>query len=152
MYSRLITGIALVILATGQAAAYDISQHQWRHRLLFLVAPSGDDPDLAAQLRGIELRRDAVLDRDIRVFQLFRDHGFAEERALTTDSARQLRQHLDVTAEDRLVILIGKDGEIKRRTNLNTDLRDVFLQIDAMPMRGSEIRAKKEAGIDVTSP
>ena len=40
----------------------------------------------------------------------------------------------------------------KRRAELRTDLRDIFLQIDAMPMRRNEVRAKREAGMDIASP
>jgi hypothetical protein len=101
-------------LAAGPTAAYDLSEHQWRHRLLFLVAPDGDDPELAAQHRDIERRRDAVSDRDMRVFPLLREHGFIEDNELPHRSVKSLRKQLDVTPEDRLLILIGKDGGINR--------------------------------------
>ena len=139
-------------LAAGPATAYDLSEHQSRHRLLFLVAPDGDDADLAAQQHDIALRRDAVLDRDLRVFRLLRKHGFVDNNELPHHSVERLREQLDVTPEDRLLILIGKDGGVKRRAELDTDLRDVFLQIDAMPMRRVEMGAKIKTGKDVSSP
>jgi len=71
---------------------------------------------------------------------------------LSSEAVRALRRQLDVTDADRLVILIGKDGGVKRRAELNTDLREILLQIDAMPMRRDEMRVKKEAGIPVTPP
>lgn len=152
MQCRLILGIALIFLVSDQVPAYDLSQHEGRHRLLFLIAPRTDDPDLAAQQHNIEQRRDALLDRDIRLFQLLPNRGFFDEAALSAETVRALRRQLDVTAADRLVILIGKDGGIKRRAELDTDLREILLQIDAMPMRRDEMRAKKEAGIPVTPP
>lgn len=152
MRHRLILGIALLFIASEQVPAYDMSQHQWRHRLLFLIAPQADDPDLAAQQRDLALRADALLDRDIRLFRLLPDQGFLGEAALSSEAVSALRRQLDVTDADRLVILIGKDGGIKRRTELDTDLREILLQIDAMPMRRDEMRAKKEAGIPVTPP
>jgi hypothetical protein len=139
-------------LAAGPAASYDLSEHQWRHRLLFLVAPDDDDPLLAAQQRIIEMRRDAVSDRDIRVFRLYREQGFVEDMELPIRAVTSVREQLGVTPEDRLLILIGKDGGVKRRTELDTDLRDVFLQIDAMPMRRDEMRAKIKTGKDVSPP
>ncbi len=152
MQLRLIPGIALLFIASEQVPAYDLSQHQWRHRLLFLIAPGADDPDLAAQQRDLALKTDALLDRDIRLFRLLPDRGFLGEAALSSEAVGALRQQLDVTDADRLVILIGKDGGIKRRAELDTDLREILLQIDAMPMRRDEMRAKKEAGIPVTPP
>ena len=152
MQRRLILGIALLFIASEQVPAYDLSQYQWHHRLLFLIAPRADDPDLAAQQRDLALRVDALLDRDIRLFRLLPDQGFLGKAALSSEAVRALRRQLDVTDADRLVILIGKDGGIKRRAELDTDLREILLQIDAMPMRRDEMRAKKEAGIPVTPP
>ncbi len=152
MRRELVILIALIMFSADQAAAYDLSQHQWRHRLLFLIAPDHGDPDLAAQQRDIALRRDAILDRDMRVFRLLRDRGFVEDVELRGPAVAKLRSRLGVSSEDRLLILVGKDGGVKRRAALDADLRGVFLQIDAMPMRREEMRAKREAGIDVTSP
>lgn len=150
--SRLILGIGLILGVAGQVSAYDLSQHEWRHRLLFLIAPRVTDQDLAAQQQYLDRRRDAVLDRDLLVFHLFPDHGMVGETVLSAEAVRILREQLGVAAEDRLVILIGKDGGIKRRAELDTDLRYIFLQIDAMPMRHEEMRAKIKAGIPVTPP
>jgi len=152
MMRQLILGIALFCSAAGQASAYDLSQHEWRHRLLFLSAPNLEDQELAAQQHYLDRRRDAVLDRDILVFQLFRDQGFLGETVLSAEDVKTLRQQLDVAAEDRLVMLVGKDGGIKTRTGLDTDLREIFLQIDAMPMRREEMRSKTKAGIPATQP
>lgn len=152
MWRQLILTILLVVTASDEVLAYELSQHEWRHRLLFLIAPQADDPVLAARLHDIAMRRDAIVDRDIRVFHLFRAHGFAEETALSNDAVRELRQRLAVTDKDRFVILVGKDGRIKKRADLDTDLREIMLQIDAMAMRRNEMRAKKEAGIQVTTP
>ncbi len=149
---RHLIGFALLILAGDFAAAYDLDRHLWRDRLLFLVAPSADDPEIAVQQRWLERRQDAVLDRDIRVFQLFVEQGHVDDQNLTPSSVKRLRSGLDLAEQDRLVILIGKDGGVKRRAALNTDLREIFGQIDGMPMRQGEIRAKQKAGIEVTSP
>lgn len=152
MRRQLVLGILLVVAASGQVPAYDLNQHQWRHRLLFLIAPRANDPDFAAKVREITLRPDALLDRDTRVFQLLPNQGYVEDTALSPEDVRRLRDRLGVTVEDRLVILIGKDGGIKTQSALNTDLREIFLQIDAMPMRRHEMRSKQEAGIPVTPP
>lgn len=152
MRRQLVLGILLVAAASGQLAAYDLSQHQWRHRLLLLIAPRANDPDFAAKVREITLRPDALLDRDTRVFQLLPNQGYVGDTALSPEDVQRLRDRLGVTVEDRLVILIGKDGGIKTQSALNIDLREIFLQIDAMPMRRDEMSAKQEAGIPVTPP
>lgn len=60
MRRQLILGILLGVTASDQVPAYDLSQHESRHRLLFLIAPRADDPHLTAQQRNIALRRDAL--------------------------------------------------------------------------------------------
>lgn len=140
------------LLSMGQAAAYDLQQHLWRHRLLFLIAPSNDDPQLVAQGDSVEDRRDAILDRDLRVFALSATRGSVDGRVLPAGSVRSLREQLDVGDTDRLLILVGKDGGVKRRAPLDSNLREIFLQIDEMPMRRDEMRAKQAAGMEVTEP
>ncbi len=150
-YARLVGATLAVTLALG-AAAYDLDRHVWRDRLLFLIAPTPDDPMLQAQAPTIEQRKAALRDRDLRVFMLYRDSATVDDLALSAREAEQLRRRLGVTEDDRLMILVGKDGGVKRRAALDTDLRDIFLQIDGMPMRRAEIRAKEAAGEQVTTP
>jgi hypothetical protein len=145
-------GATLAATLALDAAAYDLDPHAWRDRLLLLIAPTPDDPLLQAQAQTIEQRNAALHDRDLRVFMLYRESATVDDLALSAREAKQLRRRLDVTEDDRLMILIGKDGGVKRRTTLDADLRDIFLQIDGMPMRRAEIRAKEAAGEQVTTP
>ena len=150
-YARLTGATLAAALALG-AAAYDLDQHVWRDRLLFLIAPTPEDPLLQAQARTIEQREAALRDRDLRVFMLYRESATVDDLDLSAREAEQLRRHLGVTEDNRLMILVGKDGGVKRRATLDTDLREIFLQIDGMPMRRAEIRTKKAAGEQVTTP
>jgi hypothetical protein len=147
-----LAGAVVLALLGSPAAAYDLSQHRWQQRLLFLVAPRDDDPGMALQRDAVARRSDALLDRDLLVFQLFAREGLVAERALSAHDVQALRAALDLGPDDRSLILIGKDGGIKRRAPLDTDLGEIFRQIDAMPMRRSEMRAKERAGVVVTEP
>ncbi len=147
--------IALLFLTASLALvalAYDLDQHRWSERLLVLVTPQADDPALQEQLRTIGRRNDAMLDRELELVQLHLETGRVRDRTLSSDEVKQLRSRLGLSDGDRLLILIGKDGGVKRRATLDSDLGEVFLQIDAMPMRRSEISAKRAAGLEVTPP
>ena len=133
---------AVALLVTQNAAAYDLAQHLWQHRLLFLVSDSAADPRLVAQRQVIETLRDEVIDRDLLVFELSATSGNADGQALTAQDVAGLRRQLGVAAGDRRLILIGLDGSIKRRGELDTGLQAVFGQIDAMPMRRQELRER----------
>lgn len=52
------------------------------------------------------------------------------------------RLRLGIPAQESQMVLVGRDGQIKRRWPLDADPRDVFLAIDAMPMRQREIRER----------
>jgi hypothetical protein len=132
----------LAMLITQNAAAYDLSQHLWQHRLLFLVSDSAADPRLSAQRDVIETLRDEIVDRDLRVFELYPTSGNVDGRALTAEDVAGLRRQLGVAPGDRQLILVGLDGGIKRRGELDTELQAVFGQIDAMPMRRRELRER----------
>ena len=107
---------------------------------------------MIAQGNSVQARRDAILDRDLHVFALSTTGGSVDGRALPADSVRDLREQLDVGDAERLLILVGKDGGVKRRAPLDSSLREIFLQIDQMPMRRDEMRAKEAAGMTVTEP
>lgn len=132
----------LAMLAMQHAAAYDLSQHLWQHRLLFLISDSAADPQLSAQREVIDTLRDEIVDRDLRVFELHTASGNVDGQTLTAEDVAGLRRQLDVRPDDRQLILIGLDGGIKRRGELDTELQAVFGQIDAMPMRRQELRER----------
>ena len=135
------------------AMAVDLDEHRWRHRLLFLIAPEANDPVVKEQLQLLETRSDALMDRDLRVFQLFeRGPSQFENQPLSASHVQKLRAELGVKRGTKALILLGKDGGVKWRAALATDLREIFMRVDAMPMRRAEMREKLETGQSVTSP
>ncbi len=133
----------LAVLVSPTALAYDLAQHLWQHRLLFLIADDADDPRLVAQRAAVESLRNEVIDRDLRVFELFARSGSVDGKPLSERDVSELRRQLALSPGDGQLILIGKDGGIKRRGTLDTGLEVVFDQIDAMPMRRQEMRNRQ---------
>lgn len=145
--------VALGLAAAPAVGAVDLAPYRWENRLLVLAAPGPDEAALASQREILARRVDAVADRDLVVIELYgRGGGLLGERLLTEAEAAGLRQRLRLAADDRTLLLIGKDGGIKRRAPLDTELRAVFEQIDAMPMRRDEMRERRAAGLPVTPP
>ncbi|MDJ0805844.1 MAG: DUF4174 domain-containing protein [Gammaproteobacteria bacterium] len=147
-----ITLLLLLYLPLG-AIALDLNSHLWEDRLLLLIAPSVDDPLAIQQRQALEKRSDALNDRDLKIFQLYEDSPSQFDNTQLTDGdAQQLRAKLKIDSGSRALILIGKDGSIKRRAPIDTELREIFMQIDEMPMRREEMEDKIEAGMPVTLP
>ena len=138
-----VSGLAMLLLATG-AGALDLVDYQWRNRVLVLVAASPENPSVAVALGRVEQSTTALTERHVVVIQLFTQAAsLADGRPLTTAEAEGLRKELAVDRHDEVLILIGKDGDIKRRAPLQIDLAEIFAQIDAMPMRREEMRRQR---------
>ena len=142
----------LIALTLPSASAYDLGQHAWRDRLLVIAAPTRDDRGAVKQRRVVQDRSDAIADRNLRVLELFEDGGSVDGAPLSTDEVAQLRATFGIDAQARVMLLVGYDGGIKRRSPIDTDLRIFFLDIDKMPMRQAEIREKRATGQLVTKP
>lgn len=120
--------------------AVNLDHYQWHNRLLFLVAPDSSTPAVAQARYNLERRFEDVVDRDLLVIQLFLDgQSLVGDRPITASEAAQLRLELGIDPDEQLLVLIGKDGGVKRRAPLLTDMQEIFTQIDAMPMRRNEI-------------
>ena len=61
-------------------------------------------------------------------------------RPFSQAEAADLRVHYRVTADDFLIVLIGKDGGEKFRSDRPDVLQDMFRLIDTMPIRREEMR------------
>ncbi len=142
----------VVFLMTPMAAADVLKQHYWQDRLLILAAPSANHPSLQQQRDTIAKRRDAIEDRDLRVYELVGNHGLRDGQPISSEDTAELRERFKLNQSDEALILVGLDGGEKRRAPLATPLSEFFLEIDAMPMRRADIRAKRAAGKTVTKP
>jgi hypothetical protein len=117
-----------------------LTPYRWRRRLLLLCAPDGNDPTLCEQRHLIDERTPASEERDLLVFELFETSGRAGERELPATTVARLREHYAVDDAFTL-LLIGKDGTVKRRETAPVPPDDLFAQIDRMPMRRREMNS-----------
>ena len=125
------------------APAVDPGEYQWSKRLLFVVAPDDSERAVGQVNRELEKHSGALDERDMLVYRL---HGHGQSQAgnmpLSDAWAKKIRSRLRLYPDDRMLILVGKDGSIKRRTGLSTNLHEIFRQIDDMPMRRAEMRER----------
>jgi hypothetical protein len=136
---------ALMIFDQKDAMPMDLSQFQWKNRLLLIFAPDEND-SLFKKLQSEIIAQEAeVKDRDLIIFELFGLGSSRMNRALLDQSkVDSIRRHFSVPQRSFRVILIGKDGGIKLKRNDQIDLETIFELIDSMPMRNDEIRQKNQ--------
>lgn len=114
------------LAATLQAA-------RWQRRVLLVYAPTPADADLRRQRQLLETARPALQARDVVVQEVIASQLSAPDR-------RYLHDRLGVPAAGFAVLLLGKDGGVKRRETAPLPPAALFSTIDAMPMRQQEMR------------
>ena len=125
----------------------DLSQFQWKNRLLFLFAPNHSHPLFDGLQKSIANQQAEVADRDLVIFEIL-ESGTSrmDTRDLDPQVAQSLRDKFDVSPGRFALILVGKDGGVKLKRQEQTQLEDIFALIDAMPMRMQEMRQKDKTG------
>ena len=115
-----------------------LNNYLWKKRILIIFQ---DDSNTAEQQRKI-IDKDIqeMLERDIIVigFGKFNDNLY--ERYMDLE---KIREEYSISNKDKIV-LIGKDGSIKKKWNKPVSTDKLFSIIDAMPMRKAEMRKKNE--------
>ena len=124
---------------TGGVKLEAISDFKWKYRLI-IVFTQGSDSQAIEKLLARE--KESILDRDILWFVVTEKSVSSNYTGLLNEAlATSLRDQflLDQSAEIE-VVLVGKDGEIKHRSN-GLDTIDLYFRIDQMPTRRSEIKS-----------
>jgi hypothetical protein len=134
----------------SQGIEVKLSDYQWQHRILLIFAPSTDSSQYRQQMQLWQAdvtATDALLrryrkGRDLKLVQILgTGESQVDGRSISSASAERLRQQFGITPEEFAVILVGKDGTEKQRSQTSIDLAVLFRTIDAMPMRQQEMNS-----------
>ncbi|CTQ51326.1 DUF4174 domain-containing protein [Jannaschia donghaensis] len=108
------------------AAEIDIDELQWIARPVVVFANSPRDPSFEDQM--VELLRDLpeLIARDVIIIT-------------DTDPANPSALRTKLRPRAFMLVLMGKDGEVKLRKPLPWTVRELSRSIDKMPMRQREI-------------
>ncbi len=117
----MIIGLLLAISTMGQFSS---------HRQLLIFKSLGDVQLAEQQLSSLEKAAGGVNERDIKITIVEKESPLFKKYSV--DTARFT------------VILIGKDGFEKYRTNKLLDADQLFSIIDAMPMRQREMNKNRK--------
>ena len=112
-----------------------IGDLQWRNRIILVQAQHNS----AALISQLHAHDDAISDRDI-VWFVIEETGLASnyDGDLGDALVAEVRGYFSAESAHR-VVLIGKDGTVKRRS-AQLDLTALDALIDGMPMRQAELR------------
>lgn len=124
-------------------SSFNLSSQKWKNRVLLVFAPSSNNPAYQQQMQKFQGHKSAFVERDLILVKVLTDgKSYAEAQPIDPSSAARLRDRLQVGAQDFRVILVGKDGGVKRRQTTPVQAKAIFEQIDAMPMRQQEMQKR----------
>lgn len=137
MKIRLAT-ILLLLSTVSQGFSMDgLSELTWKNRVL--VAFGGAmDGRLRQQITLLMKNTDDLADRDMIVLQVSGDTVSTIFGSAPDLDADALRAGAKASGDEFQVILVGKDGGIKLRSNQVVGDVELFDLIDRMPMRRAE--------------
>ena len=143
MTHRLILRTAMALglcapLASALADQNPLVEERWKTRPVVVVVPRADAP-LLAQVRAAlaePAMREGFIERDMALYTVVAGEGRRNDQPLGPARTRALLQALQLQAQGpETFVLVGKDGGVKRRDRPPVDLREIFAEVDRMPMR-----------------
>ncbi|MBD3885964.1 DUF4174 domain-containing protein [Leptolyngbya sp. PL-A3] len=128
----------------SQRIEFNLSDYQWQNRILLVFAPSINSSQYRQQMRAWQADVAGTSDRDLKLVQILgTGESQVDGRSLSSASVEKLRRQFEITPEEFAVILVGKDGTEKQRSQTPIDSAMLFRTIDAMPMRQQEMRSRQ---------
>jgi len=123
----------------------DLDSLRWKNRILILFSPSASDRAHRLQKQELESRSQEVIERDLMVMEILEQgDSRAGDRVLSKNAVESIRRRFDVRSGAFQLILIGKDGTVKLRSDQPGTAKDIFGLIDSMPMRRQETNQREK--------
>ncbi|MEH2395587.1 MAG: DUF4174 domain-containing protein [Nostoc sp.] len=124
-------------------SSFNLSSQKWKNRVLLVFAPSVDNHTYQQQMQLLQEHNSGFADRDLVLVQvLATDESYANRQPIDEFSAAKLRDRFGVDKGNFRVILVGKDGGVKRSDATPVQATAIFKEIDAMPMRQQEMQKR----------
>lgn len=119
--------LAAALPQAGQGAEKTLASLKWKARPVVVLSDRRDDPRIAKQLSSLDAAKPALAERDIQLLE-------------ETEPDGALHRQLGAAKRGFSVVLVGKDGGVKRVWRDLVDPRRIFEAIDQMPMRREEMK------------
>ncbi|WP_179020979.1 DUF4174 domain-containing protein [Winogradskyella forsetii] len=140
--------IVALILMTSKLTGQNLDSHKWENRLILIISTNQDSEVYNNQIEEFETSYKGFAERRLIIYHVlpnqYKTVDYENDKSDNKwrSSSKLFKRYAD-DQSDFKVVLIGLDGSVKLQQNdlLTTD--KLFETIDAMPMRRSEIKNKK---------
>lgn len=123
-----------------------LEEDQWQFRPLLVVTNKNCDVEKLTVLNALKkpVTKQAFNERNMVLYTVIDGIGLRNNQLLRPESVSALLASINVekNSEKCTIILIGKDGEEKLKTEENISMESIFNLIDGMPMRMREAQKK----------
>lgn len=128
-------------------ADFPVDEARTGRRPLVIFAMSADEPIVRAQLEAVREARSGFEDRDMALVEVY-ETGVSrfDRRPMSPESAVAWHARYRASKWPVEVVLVGKDGGVKRRFARGAAMADLFDQIDRMPVRKRELYERGRGG------
>jgi hypothetical protein len=120
--------------------AQDLSQHQWKDRLILLLTEKTDSEGVQEQMARFREKMEGMEERRLVLYQItpiqFRK-GFSQEGEWMF--GKNLFEQYKRSSSPFELFLIGLDGGVKLFRKAPVSCEELFGTIDQMPMRKAEM-------------
>ncbi len=123
--------------------AQDLSKHQWKDRLVLIIAEDENNEKLQQQLTELQKNQKGQKDRKLIIYQILPEKYNTGFQIETWNNSAELYKKYKTDKDDFKVILIGLDGGEKLAQTEILSAEKLFNTIDSMPMRQSEMRKNR---------
>jgi len=132
--------IFLILIGAMNLNAQDLSKHQWKDRLVLIIAEDDDNEKFQKQLTELQNDQTGLKDRKLVIYQVLPKKFNTGFQKKTWKSSTELYKKYKAEDSEFRVVLIGLDGGEKLVQTEVLSVKKLFNTIDSMPMRQSEMR------------
>lgn len=134
--------LGLLFLLTAQTPKprpleQTLRESRWKKRVLLIAAPTTEQADFKAQKALLKANEKELAERDCLVLEVLYEQLSAADQQLLT-------QKTGIKPPQFAVVLIGKDGGVKQKSNRPISPAELFGTVDKMPMRREEMQRTKK--------
>lgn len=133
----------LTLLIGCSVATFDdiFEKYLWKNRVLVVLSSKIDHEDYVTQLDLITNTDEAFNERDMVIWHIVNyEYVMVNGAQKPQLPAKQLSDYFNANNDGLTVILLGKDGEEKLRSNTPVSADKIIALVDAMPMRQQEMQ------------
>lgn len=120
----------------------NLDDYKWENRLLFFIADN-ESLTLEKNVKLFTENKNELKDRNLIILVMNRTDVFNTDGSKLDVKAEHVYEQFHLMTDYEGILLIGKDGGAKLKKPLPVNPETIYNTIDAMPMRQSELRNRK---------